>query len=173
MAIVIVMAIHMCVGRDVGIGFLLAKEKQLTFNLGEKLAPKMHRHGGQPSAEYADHVVLERLDGLLGMVAVMVVGGDGFVCHLGEFNFGFVCKRCLVVEYLVSWDDAALGHLRKCAMAGKNKFTLSGILECLASGGVGVHVVEDHDVAVAKAGTKGKWPVWSVYNVSFKSMTSR
>ncbi len=40
------------------------------FNLGEKLAPKMHRHGEQASAEHADHVVLERLDGLLGKVAI-------------------------------------------------------------------------------------------------------
>ncbi len=41
-------------------------------------------------AEYADHVVLECLDGLLGKVAAMIVGWDEFVCHLGEFNFGFV-----------------------------------------------------------------------------------
>ncbi len=47
----------------------------MTFDLGEKLAPKMHRHGGQASSEYADYVVLERLDGLLGKVAAMVVGG--------------------------------------------------------------------------------------------------
>jgi hypothetical protein len=41
-------------------------------------------------------VVLERLDGLLGKVAAIVVGGDKFVCHLGEFNFGFPCELCLV-----------------------------------------------------------------------------
>jgi hypothetical protein len=64
----------------------------LAFDLGEKLAPKMHRHGGQASAEYAEHVVLECLDGLLGKVAAMVVGWGEFVCHLGEFNFGIVCK---------------------------------------------------------------------------------
>ena len=52
-AIVIVMAVHMCIGQDVGIGLQLAKEKQLRFELGEKLAPKMHRHGGRASAEYA------------------------------------------------------------------------------------------------------------------------
>ncbi len=46
MAIVIVMAVHMCIGQDVGIGLRLVQEKLLTFNLGEKLAPKMHRHGG-------------------------------------------------------------------------------------------------------------------------------
>ncbi len=130
-AIVIMVAVHLCVGQDVGIGLQLAKEKQLTFDLGEKLAPKMHWHGGQASAEYADHVVLECLDGLLGKVAAMVVGGDKFVCHFGEFDFGFVCKRCLVVEYLVLWDAAALGHLRKCATAGKNEFALAVILECL------------------------------------------
>jgi hypothetical protein len=49
------------------------------------------------------------------------------------------------------WDDATLGHLRKWAMAGKN-FALAIILVGLAPGGVGVHMVEDHDVAVAKAG---------------------
>jgi hypothetical protein len=110
------------------------------FDLGEKLTPKMHQHGGQASTEYADHVVLEHLDGLLGKVAAMVIGGDDFVCHLGEFNFGFVCKQCLVVEYLVSWDDAASGHLRKCTMAGKNDFALTAILKCLSPGGIGVHV---------------------------------
>ncbi len=99
-------------------------------------------------------MVLELLDGLLGEVAAMVVRGGEFVCHLGEFNFGFVCKRCLVVEYLVLWDDAALGHLHKCATAGKNEFALTFILECLAPGGFGVHMVEDQDVAAAKAGDK-------------------
>jgi hypothetical protein len=34
-AILIVMVVHMCVGQDVGIGLPLAKEKQLTFYLGE------------------------------------------------------------------------------------------------------------------------------------------
>ncbi len=142
----------------------------MTFDLGEKLAPKMHRHGGQLSTEYADHVVLELLNGLLGKVVAMVVGGDKFVCHLGEFNFSFVCKQCLVLEYLMPWDSATLGHLPKCATTSENEFALTVILECLAPGGVGVHVVEDHDVAVAEAGEKEKRLLWSVYNVSFKSM---
>jgi hypothetical protein len=128
----------------------------LAFDLGEKLAPKMHRHGGQASAEHADHVVLERLDGLLGQIAPMVIRGDKFVCHLGEFDFGLVCARCLVVKYLVLWDDATLVHSRKCKTAGKNESALTVILEGLIPGGVGVHVVEDHDVAVAKAGYKGE-----------------
>ncbi len=97
-------------------------------------------------------MVLECLDGLLGKVRTMVVGGNKFVCHLGEFSFGFVCKQCLVVEYLVLWVDATSSHLRKCATAGKNEFALAVILECLTQGGDGVHMVEDHDVAVAKAG---------------------
>ncbi len=79
MAIVIVMAVHMCIGQDVGIGLRLAEEEQLRFDLGEKLAPKIHRHGGQASAEHADHVVLECLDGLLGQIAPMVIG-RGRVC---------------------------------------------------------------------------------------------
>ena len=92
-AIVIVMAVHMCVGQDVGIGLQLAQEKQLTFKLlGEKLAPNMHRHDEGASTEHTEHVVLERLDGLLGKVTTMVIGGYKFVCHLGEFNFVLVCK---------------------------------------------------------------------------------
>ncbi len=124
----------------------------MSFNLGEKLAPKMHRHGGQASAEYADHVVLECLDGLLGKVAMMVIGGDKFICHLGEFNLGLVCGGCLVVKYLVPWDNATSDHLCECMMAGKNEFALAVVFEGLAPGGVGVHVVKDHDVAVAEAG---------------------
>jgi hypothetical protein len=124
----------------------------MAFNLGEKLAPKMHRHHGRASAEYTDHVVLEHLNGLLGKVETMVIGGDMFVCHLGEFNLGLVRKQCLVVKYLVPWDDAVLGHLREYTAAGENVFALAVVLEGLAPGGVGVHMVEDHDVAVAKAG---------------------
>jgi hypothetical protein len=74
----------------------------------------------------------------------------------GEFNFDFVCNQCLVVEYLVLWDDAMLGHSCECTTAGENEFALAVILECLAPGGVGVHMVEDHDVAVAKDGDKGE-----------------
>ncbi len=130
-AIVIVMVIHVCVGRDVRIGLQLTKEKQLTFDLGEKLAPKMHWHGGGASAEYADHVVLEHLDGLLGEVAAMIIRGDKFVCHLGEFSFGFVCKQCLVVEYLVSWDDAALGHLHNARRQARMSLPLLLFLSAL------------------------------------------
>ncbi len=41
-------------------------------------------------------------------------------------------------------------------MAGKNELALAVFLECLDPGGVGVHIVEDHDVAVAKDGDKGE-----------------
>ncbi len=44
----------------------------------------------------------------------------------------------------------------QCMTAGKTEFTLAVILGCLAPGGVGVHMVEDHDVAVAKAEDKGE-----------------
>ncbi len=47
-----------------------------------------------------------------------------------------------------------MGHLRKCATAGKNEYALAVVLEGLTPGGVGVHMVEDHDVVVAKAGDK-------------------
>jgi hypothetical protein len=95
----------------------------------------------------------------------VVVRGDEFVHHLGEFNFGFVLEGCLVVEYLVLWDDAVPGHLHKYARAGENEFALAVILECLAPG-----VVEDHDVAIAKAGGKRELAIWSVYSVSLKLM---
>jgi hypothetical protein len=52
----------------------------------------MHRHDGRASTEYADHVVLGHLDGILSEIAMVVIRGDKFVCHLGELNFGFVRK---------------------------------------------------------------------------------
>jgi hypothetical protein len=122
--------------------------------MGEKLAPKMYSHGGRASTEYADHVVLERLDCLLGKVATIVIGGGKFICHLGEFNLGLVCKQCLVVKYLVPWEDAVLSHLRQCTTAGKKEFALAVILESLAPGGIGDNMGEDHDDVVAKAGEK-------------------
>jgi hypothetical protein len=52
----------------------------------------MHRHGRQATAEYADHVFLECLDGLLARLRRWSSGGDEFVCHLGEFDLGLVRK---------------------------------------------------------------------------------
>ncbi len=52
------------------------------------------------------------------------------------------------------WDDVASGYLHECATAGKNEFALAVFLKGLTPGGVGVQVVEDHDVVVAKAGDK-------------------
>jgi hypothetical protein len=54
----------------------------------------------------------------------------------------------------VPWDDAPLGHLHKGTTAGKYDFSLAVVLEGLTPGGVGVHMVEDHNVAVAEAGDK-------------------
>jgi hypothetical protein len=85
-----------------------------------------------------------------------LLGGMSSYVILVSSIFGFVCKRCLVVEYLVSWDNTASSHLCKCATAGKNEFALAVVLECLVLGGVGVQVVEDHDVVVSEAGDKGE-----------------
>ncbi len=86
----------------------------MTFNLGEKLAPKMHWHGGQASTEYTDQVVLEHLDGLLGKVAAVVVGGDEFVCHLGEFNFGLYTHNAWLSSI---WCHETMPHQAICVSA--------------------------------------------------------
>ncbi len=51
---------------------------------------------------------------------------------------------------------------------GKNEFALAVILEGLAPVGVGVYVVEDHDVAVAKAGDKGETARLVCVNCAFQ-----
>ncbi len=51
-------------------------------------------------------------------------------------------------------DNALSGQLRECVTAGKNEFAFAVIVEGLNPGGIGVHMVEDHDVVVAKVGDK-------------------
>ncbi len=80
----------------------------MTFDLGEKLAPKMHRHGGQAFAEHADHVVLERLDGLLGQIAPMSLGGTSLNVILMQTMLGCqvfgVVGRCRVGPFVQVHD---------------------------------------------------------------------
>ncbi len=90
--VVVMMAIHMCVGRDAGICIRLMKEEQLPLNLGQKLAPKMHEHGGGATTEDADHVVFNHLDGIFSHNLSMVVGGDKFLSHCCEFDLRLVRK---------------------------------------------------------------------------------
>ena len=90
--VVVMMAIHMCVGRDAGICIQLTKEEQLPLNLGQKLAPTMHGHGGGATTEDTDHVVFHHLNGIFSHILSMVIGGDKFVCHCCEFDLCLVCK---------------------------------------------------------------------------------
>ncbi len=74
-------------------------------------------------------MVLECLNGLFGHVAAVVVRGDKFECHVSVVNFSFVCRRRLVVKNLMSWCNAASGHLGECPLAGEDELTLAVVLE--------------------------------------------
>ena len=53
----------------------LTEEKELTFDLREKLTPQMDWHGWGASAEDSDEMVLEGLDGFFRHVASVFLGG--------------------------------------------------------------------------------------------------
>jgi hypothetical protein len=54
----------------------LTEEKELTFDLWEKLTPQMDWHGWGASAEDSNEVILEGLDSFFGHVASVFVRGN-------------------------------------------------------------------------------------------------
>ena len=78
---VIMCAVQVCVGQDVGICVALAEEEELSLGLGDGLAPQAEGEGAGGAAEDGNKMILPELDGLLGDVAAMVVGGNELVSH--------------------------------------------------------------------------------------------
>ncbi len=70
----------------------MLEEKKLPFYLQEKLAPEVHRESGGTATKDTNKVVLECLDGFFGHVALMVVQGNKFVCHIGVADGLLVCR---------------------------------------------------------------------------------
>ncbi len=64
----------------------MLQDKKLPFYLREKLAPKVQREIGGTATENINKVVLECLDGFFCHVALMVVRGNKFICHIGVAN---------------------------------------------------------------------------------------
>jgi hypothetical protein len=69
----------------------LSEEKKLPFYLREKLASKVQRESGGTATENTNKVALEYLDGFFGHVALMVVRGNKFICHIGLTDGLLVC----------------------------------------------------------------------------------
>jgi hypothetical protein len=67
------------------------EEKKLLFYLREKLAPEVHRESGGTATEDTDKVVLESLDGVFDHVALMVIRGNKFICHIGVLDDLIIC----------------------------------------------------------------------------------
>ncbi len=70
----------------------MLEEKKLPFYLWEQLAPDVHRESGGTATEDTNKVVLEYLDGFFGHVALMVIQGNKFVCHIGVADDFLVCR---------------------------------------------------------------------------------
>jgi hypothetical protein len=63
----------------------------LLFYQQEKLAPKVHRKNGGTATEETNKVVFECLDGFFGHVALIVIRGNKFICHIGVADGLLVC----------------------------------------------------------------------------------
>ncbi len=61
----------------------MLEEKKLLFYLWEKLAPEVQRESRGTATEDTNKVVLECLDGFFSHVALVVVRGNKFICHIG------------------------------------------------------------------------------------------
>ena len=103
----------------------------MPFHLREKLAPEVEGKSGGTPAEDADKVILESLDGLFSHVATMVVGGNKFECHARCANGFLLCRRFLIVQYLMFGDNACFSHAFQGSCLRKNKFAAGVVLEGL------------------------------------------
>ncbi len=69
----------------------MLEEEKSPFYLREKLAPEVHRESRGIATEDTNKVVLECLDGFFSHVALMVVLGNKFVCHIRVVDGLLVC----------------------------------------------------------------------------------
>ena len=69
----------------------------MPLHLWEELAPQVHWYVGGTSAEAADNVVFEGLNGLFSHVLLVVIEMDKFKVHVSVFDFYLVRCRCLFV----------------------------------------------------------------------------
>ena len=73
---VVVLFVDMCICGLVGVRSGLMEEKELSFDLWEKLTPKVDWHGWGASTEDSDEMVLEGLDGFFCHVVSVFIGGN-------------------------------------------------------------------------------------------------
>ena len=103
----------------------------MPFHLREKLAPEVEGKSGGTPAEDTNEVILESLDGLFSHVAPMVIGGNKFKCHAQCANGFLVCRKYLIVQYLMFGDNAGFGHAFQGSCLRQNKFAAGVVLESL------------------------------------------
>ena len=92
MSVLVVLCVDMCVCGQVGVRSGLTEEKELLFDLWEKLPPEVDWHGWGASAEDSDEMVLEGLYGFFRHVASVFLGGNYFIGHAGCINGGLVLR---------------------------------------------------------------------------------
>jgi len=105
--VVVVGTVDVRVCREVGMDIGLLEEEKLAFGLRDGLTPEVERESIGGAAKDTDEVVLPCLEGFLGYVSAVVVGGNQLVGHAGLLDLEFVCCRDLVVEDLMGGDDAS------------------------------------------------------------------
>ncbi len=88
------------------------------------------KSGGTP-AEDANEVILESLDGLLSHVALMIIGGNKFECHVRCVNGFLVRRQFLITQYLMFGENACFAHACQGLCSRQNKFAAGVVLEGL------------------------------------------
>jgi hypothetical protein len=97
-------------------------------------------------------MILEDLDGLLGVVTAVIVGWDKLIHHLvALYGFLEVIGAFIVEDVMLGHNSGGMQVVDKLLIC-PNHFARSAILHCFNKDDVAVALCEYHDVLIALAG---------------------
>ena len=150
--VVVVGAMKLGPGREVGVEPRGAQEVQSEDSLWKQQAPIVERELGVTATKTGNEVVLESLDGSLGSIPAVDVGRGELVGNVFRLEVGFEDCGALVVQGLKAWATAGADEcVVEFGIAGLDDFGFA-TGKGLNSNVVAVIVVEKEQVVVAFAG---------------------
>ena len=124
--------------------------------MGDVTIPKVHGEAGVVAAYACDEVLLEGADGFLGMVGAVAMRRENLEVFVGFGHEFLEPGGAFIVEDVEGRLEAARAEIFVQGGVAAHNFCFATILRGIDEYGVGVVLVEYHEVLVAFAGGGGE-----------------
>ncbi len=153
---IVVVAVDVCKGRDLGCGLGLSEQIQGQFRWLEKVAPQREWELVVDARQDGDEMCLECLNCSFGLVLPVITGGNEFIFHAIVSYCFFECLGCFVVKDVFFQAEACRAHSADDSLVSRRYLTFCSVLHGLVEDVVVIEVNCHHYVSVASLGHEGK-----------------